>query len=300
MYKLGEFCEEDAKPVADYLRKAGMKVEVKPSIDASVERDEFLQGKLSELNEDIKDRGTIETYERYLAALKNILLSKPSPESLENLYLNELFPTIDESRKRLKSMLQPAENGMGEVGQSDGSLTDEAKGLISEMASLFAKVEKAKDFAVSAISLNEIIPGEDIGNRLDDPIVAIPVDLDDYGTDHPRAKMVISTFLNKCYDIYIDEFSLFLVDNLDDEFIKLYSREHLKIASFNFLLTDLIENRPSDKTDFETFKEECWFEADSKNRTLRVFGSQAAEEIAKSLEKNGMIKIKGDVIKWKK
>jgi hypothetical protein len=57
-----------------------------------------------------------------------------------------------------------------------------------------------------------------------------------------------------------------------------------------------------DKSDesFETFEDECELVLDSKNRTLRVFGYPVAEEIAKALEKNGLIKIKGDVIRWKK
>jgi hypothetical protein len=63
------------------------------------------------------------------------------------------------------------------------------------------------------------------------------------------------------------------------------------------LLTDLIENHSAEKMDFEAFEDECVFVADSKNRTLKVVGKYVAEDIAKVLEKNGMIKIKGDTIR---
>jgi hypothetical protein len=300
MYKLGDFCEDDAKSIAEYLRKAGIKVELKPSIDASIETDEFLQGRLSDLKADIENKDIIETYERYLSVLKNSLLLKPSPEDLEEIYLKELFPTIDENRKKLKAMLKEDKPGEGEGTGDNNEQNDKIQEIMSDLAKLFIKAEDARAFAMSVLSLNHINPGEDIGDRLDDPVVAMPVDLDDFGIEHPRAKRVITTFLTKRYDLYVDEFSVIFADRLDEEFIRRYTQEHLKIASFNLLLTDLIENHSSEKMDFETFEDECQLVLDSKNRTLRVSGYPVAEEIAKVLEKNGLIKIKGDVIRWKK
>jgi len=298
MFKLNDCFEEDAKSIADHLRKAGIKVELKPSIDASVDTGDFLQGRFSELKVDIKDKEIIENYERYINALKKVLESKPSSEDFQEKYLKELFPSIDEVRTKLRTMREQAEHNEDSIKAKE--LADELRETVSETAEIFAEGEKAKAFAVSALSLNEIEPGEDVDRRLEDPVVAIPVDLEDYGMDHPRAKRVVSVFLDKCYELYVDEFSVIHSGRLDDEFIERYADEDLKIKSLSLLLTDLIENHSSDKMDLETFEDNCVFVADSKNRTLRVIGYYVADDIAKILEKNGMIKIKEDTIKWKK
>ncbi len=328
MFKLGECYEDDAKSIADYLRKAGIKIELKPSIDASIETGEFLQGRLSELKADIKEKDIVENYERYINALKKVLESKPSPDDFTEKYLMGLFPSLDEKRERLRAMAESIESEEDrseakeqaspdvnkqhdeQVSQTAGSeesaeqnnenRANELKEIASDLAKIFAEGDEAKAFAWSVLSLNGIEPGEDVGDRLDDPIVAIPVDLDDYGIEHPRAKSVISVYLDKCYELYIDELSALYSERLDDEFIKRYTNEHLKITSLDFLLTDLIKNHSSEKMDFQTFEDECLFVADSDNRTLRVIGHYVAEDIAKVLEKNGMIKIKGDTIRWKK
>ena len=311
MLRLGDYTEDDAKSIADHLRKAGIKVELKPSMDASIETEEFLQGRFSELKDEIEDEDVIEKHERYINAIKKIFESKPSPEEFEERYVKEFFPSIDELRTKLKAMAEMEEQkesneaddsqkSQTNVSEEDANLDDEIQETVSELLRTLIESDKAKDFAFSALSLNEIEPGEDIGNRLDDPIVAIPVDLDDFGIDHPKALRVLSVYLDKSYELYVDEFSVLNSSRLDDEFIDTYTDENVKIMSLNLLLSDLMENHTSEKMDFQTFREECVFFADSEDHALKVIGYSAADEIAKILEKNGMIKIKGDSIRWKK
>lgn len=314
MLKLGEYDESEARSIAESLRKAGIKVEIKPSIDASIETGEFLQGKFSDLKADIVDEETIEKYERYLAALRKVLESKPSPDEFMRLYIDELFPGIDELKAKLEEMAEKGEQEESEaVEQEDdeqlnltidpedkSNLADKLLDIVSRTAKTFGEGEEARNFAISVFSLNEIEPGEEVGSLLDDPVAAIPVDLDDYDIDHPGAKETISVFLDKNYEIYVDEFSTTCADDLDDEFIEEYEEEHIKIMSIGILLTDLIENHSSEKMDLQTFEDECVFAADLTDRSLRIVGYSVADEIAKILEKNGAIKIKGDTIRWKK
>ena len=49
----------------------------------------------------------------------------------------------------------------------------------------------------------------------------------------------------------------------------------------------------------EDFRERCEFEMENNGDLLEIDGSRAAEELARSLEKNGIIKVKGDSVKWK-
>jgi hypothetical protein len=310
MFKLGEYCEEYARPIADHLKKAGFKVELKPSINSYEETDSFLQGRFSELKVDIKDKDTFERYERYLNVLKKVLEEKPSHEDFTRKYIFELFPTLEEKKAKVIEVLDSLEHekdakaGEETAGdandQPDENRINEMKDLAYDLSEIFTEGEEVREFLDSVLRLNEIEPGEDIGDLLDDPVVAIPVDLDDYGEDHPRMKKVLSVYLDKCYDLYIDELSAIYSDRLDDEFIEQYTDEHLKIVSLDFLLSNLIKNHSSEKMDIPDFKDECALVIELKGRTMKVIGYDVAEEIARALEKNGMIKIKGNTIRWKK
>ena len=70
MFKLGEYCEGETKPIVNYLKDAGIKVEQRACLYAIPDASEYLEGRLSELRGEISD---IETYERYLEALKAAL-----------------------------------------------------------------------------------------------------------------------------------------------------------------------------------------------------------------------------------
>jgi len=52
--------------------------------------------------------------------------------------------------------------------------------------------------------------------------------------------------------------------------------------------------------DMESFRNKCQFAMERKKDILEIDGSEAAEELARSLEKSGIIKVKGDSIKWKR
>jgi|GEM_PF-156537 len=359
MLKLGNYDEDESKAVAECLKKAGIRVELKPSIGTSIESEDLLQGRLSELMAVVKDKELLEEYERYLDALRKILAQKVSTEDFEKEYLADLFPMMGEKRKALSDLIDRAlEDGKDEaeregaagtadvegsakgevVGEtinqplessgeravpeaqptpSEGSKNNaclpnlekdadefdvETKEAISAFVSLLAQSSGAETFARSVLFLNDLEIGDEVGSRLDDPLIAIPVDDEEYGKGCPNLLRVLSVYLNKVYDLYVDEISILTadLDKLDEEFIDNYTDESIKIRSLDLMLANLIENHPSEKMDFSDFEEECNFRIDKENRALEVFGDAAAEEIARVLEKSGMVKIKGGAIKWKK
>jgi uncharacterized protein YhdP len=65
------------------------------------------------------------------------------------------------------------------------------------------------------------------------------------------------------------------------------------------LISDLTEPSPG-KMDMKAFSERCEFQMEKNGDLLEIDGSRAAGELARSLEKNGIIKVKGDSIKWKR
>jgi hypothetical protein len=343
MLKLGDYDEDESKAVAEYLKKAGVRVELKPSIGTSIETEDLLQGRLSELKNVVKDKELLEEYERYLDALRKILARKVSTEDFEKEYLADLFPIMGEKMKTLSDLIDRAlgygkdeaerEGAAGMAGaegsageravpeaqptSSEGSKNNaclsnrekdadefdvETKEAISAFVSLLAQSSGAETFARSVLFLNDLEIGDEVRNRLDDPLIAIPVDDEEYGKSCPNLRRVLSVYLNKVYDLYVDEISILTadLDKLDEEFIDNYTDENIKIRSLDLMLANLIENHPSERMDFSDFEEECNFRIDKENRALEVFGDAAAGEISRVLEKSGMVKIKGGAIKWKK
>jgi hypothetical protein len=326
MFKLGDYEELEAREISAYLKKAGMKVDLKPTIEAQVQNDEFLEGRFSEIKGMIKDKAYIEEIERYLDALRKTLQEKPSAENFGGIFIRTLIPSLDEDLDALKKEIGSEEQEAKEAGPEDisednaekpsleaGDGSDSKEGAqpsqdeaekmrtsFSHLTDIIIESEKAKDFALSVLSLNDITVGDVVEGTLDDPVVAVPVDLDEYGPDHPNAKSVLSVYLSKNYELYVDEFSTFLAEGLDEKFQEEHMEESLKIRSMDLLLGELIEHHSSEKMEFGDFKEECFFSTESDDSAYRVFGDEVAEDIAKVLEKNGLLKMKGDVIKWKK
>jgi hypothetical protein len=75
MFKLGEYHENEARSIVNSLKDAKIKVEQKTYLCAETETSEYIEGKLSDLRGEVKD---IETYERYLSALKIALAKGPN------------------------------------------------------------------------------------------------------------------------------------------------------------------------------------------------------------------------------
>jgi hypothetical protein len=293
MFKLGEYYEDEAKSIVKYLKEAQIKAELKTYLSAATESVEYLEGRLSELKGDIKD---IETYERYLAALKTALTKGPTPDNFKNLFLSELDPSWKDRKVKL------AELFMDPSGLSDEELTVASDRLRDELDDVelkdLAEWIFAFDFAITTLSRNDIESGQDAGDRLEDPILRIRVDAGNYKGDRSIVSTV-SVELEKRSEVFIDEFSSPLFEDLDEEFQEDYPQEYLKIMALGLLITDLVEEPSAGKIDMQAFSERCDLEMENEGDILMIDGMETAEEIARVLEKNGIIKLKGETIKWK-
>ena len=61
----------------------------------------------------------------------------------------------------------------------------------------------------------------------------------------------------------------------------------------------MVEEPSPGKIDMQAFSERCIIEMEKDGDILVIDGEETAEEIARVLEKNGIIKLKGETIKWK-
>jgi len=293
MFKLGEYCEYEAKVISNYLKDAGIRLEQRIVLSAQTMQTDYLEGRLSELRGEVED---IEVYERYLSALKAALSKGATSDDFKSRYLTELDPAFREKRDLIVDSIENS----AELSEEERAVAREGvKDLVDNLPlEDLAEWIIAFDFAVATLSRNDIEPGTEIGDRLNDPIVRIRVDAEDYKGDRP-VKRTLSVEFEKIYDIYIDEFTSPLFEELDEEFQQSFPEEFLKIMALGILIADLVEESSPGKISLQAFSEMCELDFEKEGDILSIDATEVAEDIAKALEKNGILKLKGDVIKWK-
>ena len=315
MFKLGEYDEIEAEDIAEYLRDAGIRVDVRTSINAFRESSTFIVGKLSELKE--ADPETFEDYEKCLETLNKVLDEGVSQED----FINRFLSTLDPSWKKEKDMMTNLINNGGNIDifvdedheddEDDEDLFDEDfsddedddfLGTNEHLLGKLFEYIRGVGFAQLVLDLNEIELEEGVKKSLgDDPLLQFPIDPEEFDEDDPRMKSVLAVFFDKAYDIYIDEMTAPLIDDVDEMFSDDYPQEFINIQALGMLIDKLFEPpEGSKKIDFEDFEDLCTFEVGEGSHTMKVDATSVAEELSKVLEKNGVIRARGGKVKWKK
>ena len=288
MFYLGEYDEETAKEIKSYLDKAGLKVDTRSCLVMEEETTYTLKDKLSAVKELIEDKSQLE---QYLSALKNVL-PQATPENFEDLFLKELDPLMMEKRDKILAL---SENSESLSPEEEESLEFGSEEWMN--SALF--VSRARIFSGMIFSLNDIKIGEAIENKLDDPIIEITVDPDDYEDMPEQMKCDIDFYLEKAVNIFVDEFTTPLAIDLNDEFWDTYPSEAQRLKVLGLLIEKLATSPDSRKMDFAEFAEECTMTLEDDSSVLNVYGDDVAEDLARVLEKSGVVKWKGDKLKWK-
>jgi len=288
MFYLGEYDEETAKEIKSYLDKAGLKVDTRSCLVMEEETTYTLKDKLSAVKELIEDKSQLE---QYLSALKNVL-PQATPENFEDLFLKELDPLMMEKRDKILTL---SENSESLSPKEEEPLKFGSEEWMD--SALF--VSRARIFSGMIFSLNDIKIGEAIENKLDDPIIEITVDPDDYEEMPEQMKCDIDFYLEKAVNIFVDEFTTPLAIDLNDEFWDTYPSEAQRLKVLGLLIEKLATAPDSRKMDFAEFAEECTMTLEDDSSVLNVYGDDVAEDLARVLEKSGVVKWKGDKLKWK-
>lgn len=180
MFKLGEYEEFEAADIAAHLKGAGVKVDLKPVISASVESAVYLEGKESELRERIEE---FEVYDRYIEALKAALAEGVEAEEFTDRYLSLLDPSWKEKEDGMAGFLED-----GTVSSEGGD--DSPEGMVERAKDLLEMLE-AIQFMGDALNLNDIEIGGEAGAQMgDDPVLRIPVDVDEVDPDDELARPI--------------------------------------------------------------------------------------------------------------
>jgi hypothetical protein len=288
MFYLGEYDEETAKEIKSYLDKASLKVETRSCLVMEEETTYTIKDKLSAVKELIEDSSE---FEHYLSALK-MVLPQATAENFEDLFLKELDPLMMEKRDKILAL---SENPESLSLEEEESLKFGSEEWMNN--ALF--ISRARIFAGMVLSLNDIKIGESIENKLDDPVIEITVNPDDYEDSKEQMKCDIDFYLEKAVNIFVDEFTTPLASDLNDEFWDAYPSEAQRLKVLGLLIEKLATAPASRKMDFEQFVDECTMTLEDESSVLNVYGEEVAEDLARVLEKSGVVKWKGDKLKWK-
>jgi hypothetical protein len=289
MFLLGEYYEDEARYIADCLKEVGMKVDIRTFTASRLEVFHYLEGRMSVLKGKLEETDYAR-YERYLNALRKVLAAGAGPEDFGERFHLELDPQINEKRSQFAEILKadlPEEEREAKMKAFTGIRAD------------LLDVYDAESFIDTVLDRNDIEVGEDVGSKLDDPILRVIDEREDLEEESELARTTTVFTVEPRAQVFVDEFYAVLAEDLDDEFEDEYEREYLCLVFLGKLISDLKEPSPG-KVDLEAFRERCEFEMEKKGDLLEINGRRAAEELARSLEKNGILKVKGDSIKWKR
>lgn len=288
MFHLGEYDEESAEDIKSYLDDASLKVEAKPCLVMEEETTFTIKDRLSAIKDMID---YADQFESYLSALRSVL-PRATQENFEELFLRELDPLIMEKRDRIIELSKNPESFSPEERET-------LKFSSEEWISNALFISKASTFAGMVMSQNDIKIGEPLENKLDDPVVEIEVDPDDYETMPENINCAIEFYLEKAVNLFVDEFTTPLACDLDEEFWDAYPSEAHRLKVLGLLIEKLATSPPSNKMDFSQFAEECTIHIEDEGSALSIHGKDVAEDLARVLEKSGIVKWKGDRLKWK-
>ncbi|MCX6674703.1 MAG: hypothetical protein NTY37_13105 [Methanothrix sp.] len=286
MFLLGEYDEDEARDIADRLKHGGMKVDIRTFTISYLELFHYLEGRMSVMKGELLEKDYAR-YERYIIALRKVLAAGASPEDFQERLHLEIDPQVNEKRKLF------CETFEGDLSEDEQEAR--RKNYEAIMADLI-DVSNADAFVDLVLDRNDIEIGEEVGGKLDDPILRV---FDDEEEKSELARTTTVFTLEPRAQIFVDEFSAVLAEELDEEFSDEYEREYMRLVFLGKLIFDLEEPTPG-RVDMKAFRERCEFRMESKGDLLEIDGSSAATELARSLEKNGVIKVKGDSVKWKR
>ena len=289
MFLLGDYYEDEGWDIADRLKKAGMKVDIRTFTGSYMDVDHFLEGPMSVMKGKLEEK-EYARYERYMAVLRKVIAEGAGSDDLVERLELEMEPHIDEKRKQLAEII-PAEDLSEEELQAK-------KQSISSIKEDLLDVYDAESFIGLLMERNDILEGDDVASKLNDPIIRV-LDNSAKEEENDLSRMTISFSVEPRVLVFVDEFYSMLAEDLDEEFEAEHPNEFQRLFFLGKLISELKEPS-SEKIDMESFRKKCQFVMEKKGDILEIDGCEAAEELARVLEKNGILKIKGDSIKWKR
>ena len=289
MFLLGEYYEDEARDIADRLKEVGMKVEIRTYTASRLELFHFLEGRMSEIEGKL-DEASFQIYERYFAALRKVIAEGARPDDFRERLLLAIDPQYQEKQNQFQKIM--------EANESEGEnsiIPDSSSGIIGDVID----ISNAESFVNLILERNKIQIGEDVGDKLDDPIWRVIDDTDEYDEDESDLTRTTTVFtLEPKAQVFVDEFYTVLAEVMDEEFEADFPEEYMRLVFVGKLISDLKEPA-SGWMSMEDFQKRCRVDMDDDGNLLEIDGRGSVNELAKVMEKNGIIKTKGARARWK-
>lgn len=319
MFYLGEYDENTAKEIKKYLDEADIKAELKPCLVIDEDTTYYFEDKITTIREALGTED--EKIGRYIAAIK-LILPQATAENFEDLFITELYPDIAEKRAKILALATSSETSVAtesipETSAATENIPESSAAVESSPDSAIAEEKDAPEFdqdewldiswktshaitfAKMILHKNDLKPGEQVDGKLDDPVIEVIVDPEDYETRPEHLKCDIEFYISKSITVFVDELTTPLAGDMKEEFWDEYPSEAQRIKILGLMIEKLAKAPSSRKMSFDDFTEECSLSFDDEDSTLSVDGTDVSEELAKVLEKGGFLKRKGDRIKWR-
>ncbi|MCX6672950.1 MAG: hypothetical protein NTY37_04135 [Methanothrix sp.] len=204
MFKFGEYSEDEARDIANYLKEVGMKVDIRTFTNGRLEVFNYLEGRMSELKGEIKEND-FEDYERFINALRAILARGATAENFREMLRIELDPAINDKGRQVSEIFE-------------GSLPEEERKIIIQnfVANMMdlSNISGAEYFVNMVLVRNKIQIGEEVCDRLDDPILRIFAHPEEGHEGHRLARTTKTLIFEQRAQVYIDEFSAIAAEEM--------------------------------------------------------------------------------------
>ena len=289
MFLLGEYYEDEARDIADRLKKVGMKVEIRTFTASRMELFHFLEGRMSAIKGKMKE-STFKRYERYLDALRKVVAEGAGPDDFRERLLLAIDPQYNVKQKQFREIM-----GGNTPEQERAVILDSSSDILGDLM----EVSNAESFINLLLERNKIQIGENIGDKLDDPIWRVFDDRDEEdGEESDLARTTTVFTLEPRAQVFVDEFYTVLAEVMDEDFEEEFDEEYMRLVFLGKLISDLKEPAPGWMKS-EDFRERCKVKMDEDGDLLEIDGRRAINELARVLEKNGVIKTKSGRARWK-
>lgn len=301
---LGSYDEEELDVVMQDLRKAGIKTELRPSLDTHHRVNYFIEGKLNDLKEKYKDDLTskiLKEIEEDFEKARTLMKDGIDVRDFEEQFLDLRFP----ERKKYENIKKIIKENFSDINVIDEDVYDKLIEKIDEKE-LNEYLDQFYNEMNFMTNFHHILEengikyddenGKMYGSIYEDPHVKIYIDADPESAEKIGLEKEFETFIDKNIDVYVN-----LIDVIYEiDRVEKLCRDKPEYSELLFManLIGRITKRIKGKKDINELIEEI-SSISEKNENIYLTPS-AIKDILKTMEKAEIIKIKNGKVMLRK
>ena len=296
---IGSYDEDKVDTVIQDLRKAGIKSELKPSLDAELQAFYFIEGKLGELKDKYKDdiiSKKLKDIETKFDVARSIMKDGINVRDFEEIFLDKVLP----ERKKYEEIKKRLKEGSNKEKSDDKISEDEfdEKELNNFIDYFYEELELMSDFH-SMLEMNGIrYDDEDkmYGKIDENPYIKMYIDVDGGQAEELELKKEFETLVGKNIDVYANLIDVIYEIEKVEELCK-NKPEYSKLLFMIDIVSEIIR-KIEGKIDIDKLTDEIKMIED---KNIKIYLTPSAiKEILKTMEKAEIIKIKNGKVMLRK